>query len=121
MKINKWIITLLALLPGALFAAENSAPGYISNITARDQGQHGVFLHGVTFENFDNCTRADRAILIDTTDENKALLATLLTAMTNGFQVELRVTTCVPVQVGSNTTAPKLVKVKVFAPVPVQP
>ncbi len=117
-KIN-WIATLLLFaLPATGFAAENSASAYISNITARDQGQHAVFLHGFQYQNFDECILKDRAILINTDGENKALLATLLTAMTNGFKVELRVTTCVPVQVGSNNTAPKLVKVKVFVPVP---
>lgn len=114
---KNWFFLTILLAPSVVFGvAENSQVDNVSNIVSREGGYHAIFLENSNLLNTDGCTRNDRAVLVDTLGENRAMYTLVLSAMLAGAQVELRTDGCVPIQAGSAITAPRLIKVKLYAP-----
>lgn len=112
MKKHLVSVTLFGLLPAAVIAAANSPIGSITNFVPRNNGYHSLFL-SVSIP-AQGCTLADRGIIVETDIGGKALLATIMLAVTGGNQVDVRVNGCAPVNPDETVeTAPKIVKIGV--------
>ena len=111
------VLVATVMLPSLVFATEeNSSPDTISSIATRDSGYHAVFLATTQLPNSDVCTLNDRGMIIESDSVSRTMMAFTLASMLNKSTIILRTDGCTSVNVGSATTAPKIIKVKVLAP-----
>ncbi len=110
-------VAAIVLLPTLSFATEeNTSPDTIQSIVTRDDGYHAIFLGTTQFPNSDVCTLNDRGIVIESDSASRTMVAIALAAMLNKSTATLRTDGCVITKLGTTTTAPKVIKIKVDAP-----
>ena len=111
MKSRGILLVIYMLLAGAVWAApENSLVGNITSLVSRSSGYHSVFLDVAIPAQ--GCTYSDRGVIKEADVGGRTLLATILVAISNGNQVDFRVSGCAPLNPDENAyTAPKIVKV----------
>lgn len=110
MKSRLTSVLLLAVLSSAAFAGANSPVGNITNFVPRNSGYHSLFLDVAVPSQ--GCTSSDRGIIVESDAGGKAILASIMMAISGGNQVDIRVDGCAPINPAEVTdTAPKIVKV----------
>ena len=107
---------LSALIAAPVFAAPaNSGNGTVLNFVPRASGAHTLYITPNSVPANQGCTYNDRGIIVSTDAGANAMLATVLLAISNGYQVNMRVDGCAVVNPAEDavSTAPKITKIGV--------
>jgi hypothetical protein len=98
-------------------AQQNSAALYVNLLEMRETGRHALYLstssNGFAQEPVpdEGCSLFDRAMIDESQPGNAAIVQMLGDALNLNKRISIRVDGCLGIQVGSSTTAPRLVKV----------
>jgi hypothetical protein len=105
------VLSLLVSAP-ALSAPGNSAFGTVTNFVPRGSGSHLVYISSGATIPTQGCTDNARGVIVSTDPGANAMIASLLLAVSNGYQVSLRVSGCTLSNPDEDavSTAPKVVK-----------
>jgi hypothetical protein len=106
------LVSLLAATPAFSAVYGDSAYGTVTRFVPRSSGNHTVFISSNTIP-AQGCTLNDRAVIRGTDAGANTMVASLLLAISNGYQVSLRVYDCVLLNPDEDsvTTVPRVVKV----------
>ena len=107
---------LSALIAAPAFSAPaNSGNGTVVNFVPRANGAHSLFITPNSVPTNQGCTYNDRGIIVATDAGANAMLATVLLAISNGYQINMRVDGCALANPSEDAvaTAPKITKIGV--------
>ena len=104
------LLSLLVAAP-AISAPGNSNYGLVTNFVPRASGSHLVYIANANIPT-QGCVLNDRGVIVSTDAGANAMIASLLLAVSNGYQVSIRVDGCTLSNPDEDqvTTAPKVVK-----------
>lgn len=112
-KVLFLMLNVLMLYTTNIVAAANSDQFKVTSIESRESGYHAVYLSGAIPD--EGCTLNDRAIIDESSIGSKALLSNVLTAITHGNFVVIRVMGCTVIDPNQpEHTAPLITKVQLY-------